>query len=185
MSSITIWSLHGLPRPKAPGRYTKRNSVEYNCWGRDSEGFFIRLPANFVVEQQKVHFGLMYVSETMKTFWETHTFTDASVVPGWLPTWAALKEVMVNALGTPAERKQNAYEALRNVKPRPNQSLTDLLDYMRPFWEEIGKLGPPDIRVVWYIAALRKDVQQELYLMEVDQRITISKFEEHANVIFR
>jgi hypothetical protein len=41
----------------------------------------------------------------MKTLWESHTFTKASVVPGWLPTWTALKEVMVNALGTSAERR--------------------------------------------------------------------------------
>jgi hypothetical protein len=183
--TISTVSSHGLPRPKAPETYTKRNRAEYNRWERDCEGFFIRSPANFVSEQQKVDFGLMYVSETMKTLWESHTFTEASVVAGWLPTWAALKEVMLNALGTPAERRQNAYEALRNANQRPNQSPTDLLDYMRPFWEELGNLAPPDIRVVQYIAALSEDVQKELYLMEVDRRDTISKIEEHANVIFR
>jgi hypothetical protein len=183
--TIPTVSSHGLPRPKAPETYTKRNRAEYNRWERDCEGFFTRSPANFVLEQQKVDFGLMYASETMKTLWESHTFTKASVVPEWLPTWTALKEVMVNALGTPAERRQNAYEALRNANQRPNQSPTDLLDYMRPFWEELGNLAPPDIRVVQYIAALREDVQKELYLMEVDRRDTISKIEEHANVIFR
>ena len=92
---------------------------------------------------------------------------------------------MLNALGTLVERRQSAYEALRNANQRPNQSPTDLLDYMRPFWEELGNLAPQDIRVVQYIAALREDVQKELYLIEVDRRDTISKIEEHANVIFR
>jgi hypothetical protein len=113
--TVPTVSSHGLPRPKAPETYTKRNRAEYNRWERDCEGFSIRSPAYFVLEQEKVDFGLMYVSETMKTLWESHTFTEASVVAGWLPTWAALKEVVVNALGTPAERKQNAYEALRNA----------------------------------------------------------------------
>jgi hypothetical protein len=183
--AVPTVSSHGLPRPKEPETYTKHNRAEYNRWERDCEGFFIRSPANFVLEQQKVDFGLMYVSETMKTLWESHTFTEALEVPGWLPTWAALKKVMINALGTPAERRQNAYEALRNANQRPNQSPTDLLDYMRPFWEELGTLAPPEIRVVQYIAALREDVQKELYLMEADRRDTISKIEEHANVVFR
>jgi hypothetical protein len=113
-------SSHGLLRPKALETYTKRNRAEYNRWERDCEGFFTRSPANFVLEQQKVDFGLMYALETIKTLWESHTFTKASVVPGWLPTWTALKEVMVNALGTLAERRQNAYKSLRNANQRPN-----------------------------------------------------------------
>jgi hypothetical protein len=61
---IPTVSSHGLPRLKAPETYTKRNRAEYNRWERDCEGFFTRSPANFVLEQQKVDFGLMYASET-------------------------------------------------------------------------------------------------------------------------
>jgi hypothetical protein len=70
-----------LPRPEPPQTYSKRNRAEYNRWERDCESFFLRSPANFVVEAQKVEFGLRYVSETLKTLWKSHCDTNFHQTP--------------------------------------------------------------------------------------------------------
>lgn len=121
-----------LPRPDPPQLYQKHNRAEYNRWERDCEGYFVQSPTRFIVEARKIDFGLRYVAENLKTLWQAHLASNLRAAPLWTPTWAELKEVMLNALGTPAERRQVAYESLKRCRQRLGQSPTDLLDYMRP-----------------------------------------------------
>jgi hypothetical protein len=124
-----------LPRPEPPQQFAKRNRAEYNRWERDCEGFFTRSAAHFVREQQKVDFGVMYISEPLKTLWRAHCLVEEVSSPSWIPTWAGLKAVMLNSLGTPQERRRQAYEQIKGCRQRAGQSPTELLDYLRPLWE--------------------------------------------------
>jgi hypothetical protein len=174
-----------LPRPQPPQQFSKRNRAEYNRWERDCEGFFTRSSANFVREQQKVDFGVMYISEPLKTLWRAHCLVEQTVFLAWIPMWASLKTVMFNSLGTPQERRRLAYEQLKSCRQRVGQSLTELLDYLRPLWEELGPTVTPELQVIEYTSALRIEIQRDLERLPVTMRSTIPMIEEQANIIYR
>lgn len=174
-----------LPRPEPPQTYSKKNRAEYNRWERDCEGYFLQSPAHFPTEVHKVDFGARYISEPLKTLWRAFCDSERAKLRLWVPTWVILKTVMLDALGTPAERKQNAYEALRRCRQRPEQSPNDLLDYMRPFWEELETSNNPELQVLQYTGALADYIQRDLFLLSADRRSTLSMVEEQANVIYR
>jgi hypothetical protein len=174
-----------LPRPDPPQKYAKTNRAEFNRWERDCEGFFLRAPDNFLTEEQKVDFGARYLAENLKTLWRTHCATNLYHDPLWAPTWVGFKTIMLDALGTPAERKQAAYEALKRCKQLPRQSPTDLLDYMRPLWEELGSSHTAELQVLEFVSALLPEIQKDLFLVPNDRRDTIPKAEEQANIISR
>lgn len=179
------FSSANLPRPEPPHTYTKKNRAQFNRWERDCEGFFFRSPDHFVTEAQKVEFGTRYISEPLKSLWRSHIESYMLQDPTFEPTWANVKQVMLDALGTPLERKQQAYEQLKRCHQGTTQSPTDLLDYMRPLWEELGTTQSPDMQALEYLSALQDYIQKDLYLLPPDRRTTISMIEEQANVIFR
>jgi len=179
----TMFSIPGMPEP--PQIYSKKNRAEFNRWERDCESFFLGSPANFVSEAQKVEFGTRYVSEPLKTLWKFYCESQLRRTPQWMPTWAKVKLVMLDTLGTALERQQNAYESLRRCKQRPQQSPTDLLDYMRLLWEELGAERTPRVQVLEYTSALLPYIQKYFYLLPADRRDTLPLIEEQANVIFR
>lgn len=180
-----VGSSSQLPRPEPPQKYAKANRAEYNRWERDCEGFFLRSPDSFLTEEQKVDFGSRYLTENLKTLWRSHCASNLHNNPFWTPTWATLKATMLDALGTSAERKQAAYEALKRCRQLPKQSPTDLLDYMRPLWEELGSSHTAELQVLEYVSALLPEIQRDLFLTPYDQRNTIPKVEEQANIISR
>jgi hypothetical protein len=174
-----------LPRPKDPQVYSKHDRAEFNRWERDCEGFFLRSPASFLLEQQKVDFGVMYLSEPLKTLWRTHVYTEVSLSPLWIQTWIQLKAVMLNALGSPLERQQAAYEKLKSCRQRQGQSPTELLDYMRPLWEELGPGSNALLQVLEYTGALRKEINDDVVREKAHDRATIPQVEELANRSWR
>jgi hypothetical protein len=174
-----------LPRPEPPYTYSKKNRVDYNRWERDCEGFFLRSPINFVTEAQKIEFGTRYISETLKSLWISHCESQIQKTPLWVPDWANVKQVMLGALGTPAERQQSAYDQLKRCKQRTGQSPTDLLDYMRPLWAELEIEKNPKLKVLEFIGALTPQIQKDLFLLPTDRRDTLAAVEEQANVIYR
>ncbi|CAN9371360.1 unnamed protein product [Alternaria alternata] len=175
----------GLPRPEPPQVFSKANRAQYNRWERDCESYFLRVPQSFGTEVQRVDFGTMYISESLKTLWQAHQLAEMYKQPSWTPLWVDLKAVMLNALGSPQERKQVAYDCLKRAQQRPSQNPTDLLDYMRPLWEELGSSRTPEVQVLEYTAALREDIKKSLLLLPIDRRSTLPQVEEHANLIFR
>jgi hypothetical protein len=127
----------------------------------------------------------MYISEPLKTLWRAHCATEAMVLPGWAQTWSQLKAVMLNALGTPQERRKIAYEQIKNCKQLANQSPTELLDYLRPLWEELGNSVPPDLQVIQFTSALKPEIQADIERLPVLMRGTLPAVEEQANIIYR
>lgn len=183
-SSRPATATSALPRPEPPQQFKKKDRAEYNRWERDCEGYFKRAPLNFKREQQKVDFGAMYVSEPLKTLWRAHC-SEKSVLPGWFPTWVELKLVMLNSLGTPGERKQRAYEQLMKAKQLPTQSPTELLDYLRPFWEELGTEYTPQLQVLGYVSALRPEIREDVERLPIGMRSLLWQVEEQANIVYR
>jgi hypothetical protein len=181
----SLSNMAGLPKPDKPQQFAKANRAQYNRWERDCEHYMRRVPQGFSSEEDKVVFGARYISEPLKTLWEAHTMAEKHANPLWEPTWEILKTVMLNSLGSPQERRQYSYECLKRAHQRANQSPTDLLDYMRPHWEELGSSRTPDIMVHEYVAALREDIRKALLLLPGDRRATIPQVEEHANLLYR
>lgn len=175
----------GLPRPEPPQLFTKRNRGEYNRWKRDCERYFDRLPINFPTNSQKVDFGAQYLSEAMKSLWEAYRIDQTRVNALYQPTWEDLKAVMLGSLGTPSERRQRAYEAIVRAKMLPNKGPTGLLDYMRPFWEELGSTHGPELQLMEYIHALPETIQKQLFMYPEERRHTLTQVEEVANMIYR
>jgi hypothetical protein len=127
----------------------------------------------------------MYISEPLKTLWRAHCLVEQTAFLAWIPTWASLKAVMLNSLGTPQERRKLAYEQLKSCRQRSGQSPTELLDYLRPLWEELGPTVTPELQVIEYMLALRIDIQRDLERLPVTMRNTIPMIEEQANIIYR
>jgi hypothetical protein len=62
---------------------------------------------------------------------------------------------------------------------------TDLLDFMRPYWEELGDTHGPELQVMGYIHALPNEIQKQLFMYPEDRRVTLTQVEEAANRIHR
>ncbi|KAF1936924.1 hypothetical protein EJ02DRAFT_459142, partial [Clathrospora elynae] len=137
-----------LPRPEKPQQYTKRNQMEYNCWMRNCEVYFNRSPGYFLVEALKIDFATSYISEPLKTLWEAHCRTES-------------------------KRMLQASEALRKAAQRPNQSPTELLDYLRLYWEELGSLKPVEAQVLDFTLALHNYIKKDLLMLSPERRNTI------------
>jgi len=173
-----------LPRPEPPHRYEKKNRADYNRWLRDNEDYHAKNPIYFQADAQKVAFGLQYTGESVRTLWETHVAQMRLHDPLWAPTWHDLKEKMLGALGTPEERKQAAYDAIKGCRQKPSQSPTDLLNYIQPLWVEIGELSPYRM-VAEFTGALLEEVRRELRHLPQQSRLTLSQVEQEANRIYR
>ncbi|KAF1361305.1 hypothetical protein EJ07DRAFT_154628 [Lizonia empirigonia] len=125
-----------------------------------------------------------HVSKTQQSpIQQAHCSSKARDSLSWMPTWVGLKQVMLDALGTPAERRQAAYEALKRCRQRTGDPPTNLLDYLRPLWEELGELHSPEMQVLEFTAALHDNIQRDLYLILYERRSTILAVEEQANII--
>lgn len=175
----------GLPRPEPPQTFSKRNRVEYNRWKRDCERYFQRLPQSFRTDAPKIDFAGQYLSESMKSLWEAHVADQSRLALKYEPTWETMKAVMLGTLGTLSERRQRAFDSITKARMRSDSSPTDLLDYMRPFWEELGSTHGADLQVMEYIHALPDDIQKQLFIYPENRRRTITQVEEAANTIFR
>ncbi|OCK81699.1 hypothetical protein K432DRAFT_424726 [Lepidopterella palustris CBS 459.81] len=180
----TIQSRPNLPRPGPPHTYKKKNRADYDMWERDCESHYTQVASEFETEEQKVDFGIQYVSQTLKTLWEVYCQQQALICSEWKPTWEMLKQKMLDALGTPAERRQAAYNSLKRCKQRSGQSPTDLLAYLSRLWEEVGDYNPQR-HVNEFVSALSELIRNNLFLLPVNQRETVPQVEEQANAIYR
>ena len=136
-AAMPIPSRSHLPRPEAPHVFRKKSRQDYNMWVRDCEVYHTNSPNDFISERQRVAFGIQYVAETLKTVWDQYQYQEKGRNPLWEPTWEILKQRMLDTLGTPAERYQAAYDAIKDAKQRSGQTPTELLYYLKTQWEEV------------------------------------------------
>lgn len=78
-----------------------------------------------------------------------------------------------------------AYDKIKACRQQAGRTSTDLLDYMRPLWEELGSSVTPEMKMLEYSAALRPDIQAELERLPLSMRATLPMIEEQANIIYR
>jgi hypothetical protein len=116
--------------------------------------------------------------------WDTYVTQRQLEDPTWQPTWEDLKVKMLNALGTEEERKQAAYDAIKNCKQKQSQLPTDLLNYLHPLWVEIGETAPYRM-VAEFTGALLEDIRHELRHLPQQSRTTLPQVEQEANRIYR
>jgi hypothetical protein len=173
-----------LPRPVAPVVFTKASRQEYNSWVRDCERYFVEAPAQFPGDVQRVSFASGYLSDTLKTQWDGHCTLERTRDPTFAPTWAYLKERMLSTLGTPAERQRAAGARIKACHQKKDQTPSDLLDYLRPLWDETGRSDPDVWRQDFYLALL-PDIRHDLEKLAYSEYDSLEKLEEKANALYR
>jgi hypothetical protein len=190
-----------LPRPDPPEKYEKRDRAQYNRWERDCERYFDQTPQLFELNQQKIDFGERYVAEPLKSLWSAwvrdrntpaayamrSNFTGTTLPPAPLgpPSWKEFKEVMLNALGSKMERRHVAHTALTRRRQKQEESPTELLDALRPLWEELQEEVSEGYKVLQYTSALRRDIQDDLSRAKDEDKGTLVQIEDLANRSWR
>jgi len=190
-----------LPRPDPPEKYEKRDRAQYNRWERDCERYFDQTPQLFELNQQKIDFGERYVAEPLKSLWSAWkcnrntpavyamrlNFTGTILPPAPLgpPSWKEFKEVMLNALGSKMERRHVAHTALTRRRQKQEESPTELLDALRPLWEELQEEVSEGYKVLQYTSALRRDIQDDLSRAKDEDKGTLVQIEDLANRSWR
>lgn len=78
-----------------------------------------------------------------------------------------------------------AYEQLQKAKQLPSQSPTELLDYLRLIWEELGTEYNLQLQVLSYVAALRTEIREDVERLLISMREHLWQVEEQANISHR
>ena len=173
-----------LPRPKDPHLYRKLDRRDFNLWKADCDAYFTRAPQHFPTEELKADFASRYLSEELIIIWRLECSTNTADDPTWVPTWPLLQDKMLNALGTPYERRLRASADLKLCKQRPGQSPTELLNYMRNLWEEIAPVSL-ETQAIDFVNALHPWIQKDLALQDSQKRLSLRDCEEMANISYR
>lgn len=173
-----------LPRPEAPYKFAKKNRAEYNRWERECENFHLREPLEFSTDVSKIAFGVEYLSESARATWSEKVRSQQADDPLWQPTWAYLKEVMLNTLGNENERGRRAAEAVQRARLRPNQSPSELLEYLRPLWAEQPWL-PDKSKATDFYNALPANYQKDLLFFGENVSSDLALLEEKAGELYR
>src|SRR5260370_41508244 len=98
-----------LPEPPKPRVFKGNEKASYDNWVRDCETYHRRAPRDLATEDDKVQFGLGYISQDLKRVWEAFAYQKEAKESNWTPTWAEMKQFMHNQLGSEFERSQSAY----------------------------------------------------------------------------
>lgn len=91
---------------------------------------------------------------------------------------------MLKQLGTLYERQMAANDAIKQARQKPGQTPTELLNYLRPQWDELEQTSNV-AQVFDFFNALRTDIRQQLDLLPQEKRQDFPTLEEQANIIWR
>ncbi|KAF1972200.1 hypothetical protein BU23DRAFT_555233 [Bimuria novae-zelandiae CBS 107.79] len=184
LSTVHQVSAMRLPPQKHPHEYTRKDRRDFSLWKQDCERIFSQSYVHFTTESSKASFALSYVSQVMRTAWNTEVASRRSQDPLFEETWDGLQEKMLDALGTRLERRQQAHNALKRCSQRADQSPTQLLDYIRNYWEEL-EVTNEDMRVLDYMGCLNSNITSKINLLAPERRNTVALVEEQASIIYR
>jgi hypothetical protein len=192
LSSTLLPPSSVLPKPGNPSIYKAKSRSDYNDWVRDCENCFNKAKAVFIDDDSRVNFGYEYLSSNLKTVWETYvgernrTFAMTKQAPfkPYRATWDHFKRKMLDQLGTEYERQLRAHDAIKKASQRKNQSPTELLNYLKPLWDELGEKNVTR-KVFDFTNALDGFIQEKLDNVPVEKRKDLSTLEEQANLFWR
>ena len=174
----------GAPPPDRPTRFNNRDRAEYNRWERECEATFRGNARIFSSDTIKIDFGLRFISNPLKTTWDTYVHDNQRKNPHWHPTWSHLKANMLDALGPAEQRKLAAHKDLKGIKQEWSQDPNDLLSTLDTLWTELGPSYPEEQRVMDFMGALVPTVQKELLLIDPSLRSTVSDLNSRARLIW-
>jgi hypothetical protein len=174
-----------LPPAVAPTTYKAKSRTEYNAYVRDCEDAFAQSSVYFRPDDKKISFALQYLDHTRKSVWKGHC-TDSIQTHGtaWKPTWAVLKERMLQCLGTPLQRQLKAREAIKICQQRSNQTPSELLEYLQPLWDEAEVVDGRQ-QVADFITAMDPQLKKYLGVTSDLHELTLSKVEEKASNLYQ
>lgn len=174
-----------LPKPPEPEQYTAASRANFDRWVRDCEGYFAQggLVA-FPTEESRCTFGARYLDRDRKTTWESFLGEKRDGLPPPPPQWDTMKKQMLNCLGDPRTRKQEAYDRIKNAT-QGKRTPTELVNYLRSYWNEVGEVSE-DRKLNEYISALNQDVKEYLQKSATFSTMeTVNEAEMHANNAYR
>jgi len=138
----------------------------------------------FPTEESKCTFGARYLDRDRKTTWESFLGEKRDKTPSYSPQWDTMKEQMLNCLGDPRTRKQDAYDKIKNAT-QGRRTPTELVNYLRSYWNEVGEVSE-DRKLNEYISALNQDVREYLQKSATFTTMeTVNEAEMHANNAYR
>lgn len=172
-----------LPEPAKPRVFKGQEKASYEEWVRDCETYHRRAPQDLATQDEKVQFGLAYVSADLKRNWEA--FVREKEVEGgdWIPTWTEMKQFMHNQLGSEYERSQSAFQELI-AATQGNKSPLELLNYLRPLWTEAGVFDP-QTRIRWFVSALSPAINRHVRFNYPEEAKTLHEAEIRAMSAYR
>jgi hypothetical protein len=172
-----------LPEPPKPRVFKGQEKAHYEEWVRDCETYHRRAPQDLAAEDEKVQFGLGFVSQDLKRNWEAFVREKEVEQNDWAPTWAEMKQFMHNQLGSEYERTQSAFEELKGAT-QGNKTPLEFLNYLRPLWTE-ASVFDTQIRIRWFVAGLSPAINRHLRFNYPEEAKTLQEAENRAMSAYR
>jgi hypothetical protein len=157
----TAKSTYQLPKPKDPHTFEGKGRADFDEWERDLKRLFTLRPDAFQSDKEKVTYASFYLGKRQQDIWERRM--EAEGPEG--TTWNQFTTIMLDSMGSQAERAQRAHDILKDIK-QGTQTPTQLLDNMKKHWEEIN-MAQESLQILSFVSALNQDIKWRL---EVSQR---------------
>ena len=167
-----------LPKLREPPLFEGKNRASYDNWVRSLERHFRMIPAFAGREGHKVDFASAYMGKLQQDHWERHVAQLAEEGP----TWAIMKQVMLDSMGSEAERQQRAHDRLRVVS-QGTRSPTELLEEMKVHWQEVRE-DREEHQIRAFYSALNTNLKLRL-LSQSASPATLKEAEDRANMAYR
>ncbi|KAF1980687.1 hypothetical protein K402DRAFT_426018, partial [Aulographum hederae CBS 113979] len=170
-----------LPKPEAPHKYNAKNRIDFLKWEEDCERYFKLSPVDFPDDARKIDFAQQYVGWDQKAVWKNYV---EGLVEEQEPTWHAFRTKMLDALGPPELRRQHALQTLKQIKQRPMESPSNLLNGLRSLWAEIQETSRQR-QMDDFISALDEPIRDKLSLKGLSTFRSLEEVEEFSNGVWR
>jgi hypothetical protein len=134
-------------------------------------------------DMQKVSFGIQYVAQELKDSWRTWVKEQAAINGQYVPTWNAFTHRMLEALGSEAERLQDAFDRLKSIR-QGNKTPIELLTRFKPLWRETQQFTEPR-QINDFVSALHPRIRQVMSSTGTRTFNRLSDAEARASSIWR
>lgn len=167
-----------LPKDREPPVFEGKTRANYDDWVRAVERKFRRYAGFYSREDLKTDYAGEYMGKLQQDHWDRHVRQLAAGEP----TWAMMRQVMLDSMGSESERKQRAHDQLRTVI-QGSRTPTELLEEMKTCWQEVGE-DREDQMIIAFISALDHNLKWRVR-MNLVAPTTLKEAEDRANWALR
>ena len=167
-----------LPKGREPPVFDGKSRANYDDWSRSLERQFRRHNGFARREDRIVDHASEYMGKLQQDHWERYVDQMGEEQP----TWAIMKRVMLDSMGSEAERRQRAHDKLKTVT-QGNRNPQELLEELKVLWQEV-KEDREDQKILGFTSALTTGLRYRLSLHPT-QATSLQEAEERANLAFR